>query len=179
MQIIFFPHAQSTDQTLGIASGHSQTPLSEKGYDNAKKLKTAWNNHPFDAIFSSDLPRALQTAQAIFSQHTTKIISDARLREVDYGFFTGKERSVIRQEKTQRINIPFPEGESYEDVIKRYTAFLISCLKKDFNEIAIVGHGCYPLEVLCNNRKLEETLNDKPIPEPKKYILESKSLLSQ
>jgi broad specificity phosphatase PhoE len=83
MQITYLVHGTSTDNEAGIRSGWSDPELSTTGREQAKSLADMLQNHRFDAVFVSDLTRALQTASAAFSERA--VIIEPRLREMNYG----------------------------------------------------------------------------------------------
>ena len=93
----------------------------------------------FDVVFCSDLKRAVDSAEFGF-RDKYKIISDARLRECNYGDFNQKPEA-FKADMTRFINAPFPNGESYRDVEKRMADFL-NFLRENYigQDIAIVAH---------------------------------------
>ena len=58
-------HGQTVWNTLGQTQGHGNSPLTELGELQAKDLAEAMKEHKIDMIFSSDLGRAVQTAEII------------------------------------------------------------------------------------------------------------------
>ncbi len=91
-------------------------------------------------FFCSDLQRSYKTAEIAFGEKFP-IVQDARLRECDYGDFTRKSSKEVDEQKRQRIEIPFPNGESYEDCATRMKSFLDD-LKRDYDgkRVMIIGH---------------------------------------
>ena len=59
--------------------------LNENGLNQAKACGQALKDVKFDRILSSDLSRALVTAEAIRGDRTTPITVDERLRELNFG----------------------------------------------------------------------------------------------
>lgn len=138
--IIFEPHSTTVDNEANRASGHHDVELSEKGREQAQDMGDRYKEKQFDAIFSSDLQRAYKTAQLAFGKKFP-IIQDARLRECDYGDFTGRSKQVVGAEKLNRINAPFPNGESYQQVSERMRSFLVDLSQKyDGKTVLIIGH---------------------------------------
>ena len=87
------------------------------------------------------------------------IIIDPRLRECNYGRYNSNRSSIGGPLQEQAINTAFPEGESYEDVKKRISSFLIDLKKKyDGKHIAIVAHKApqLALDVLLKGQTWEE-----------------------
>ena len=90
-----------------------------------------------------------------------KKIQDKRLRECNYGDFDGEDKSLVIYE--ERINKPFPNGESLIDVQNRIENF-IEFLKQNYDNktIGIVAHRApqLALEVLTKNLTWEEAIKN-------------------
>ena len=102
MKIFLIKHGQSEDNLHKKISGHSATPLTDLGRGQAKSLgqKFLEKMIKFDAVYSSDLKRASETATIICDEIGFKeIIFDKRLRESDAGIFTGRYSSSITKEE--------------------------------------------------------------------------------
>ncbi len=158
IKIIYFVHGTTTDNENEISTGHAHGELSELGIQQAKELGELIKDEQFDAVFSSDLKRAVQSAELGFGDKY-KIITDERLRECNYGDLNeGSENDVIYED---HINEPFPNGENMKDVEKRLTNFL-EFLKNNYDDkhIAILAHKApqLALEVLLNNKTWNEAI---------------------
>ena len=141
MIIYFEPHASSLDNEAGLASGHFDVELSEKGWSEAKLKRKKYSNLGIEAVYTSDLKRAYKTAEIIFEKTQIQIVKDIRLRECDYGVMTRRPRGEIIQVRKSCITTPFPYGESYFQVITRVKDFLEELLlNKSFYIILIIGH---------------------------------------
>jgi broad specificity phosphatase PhoE len=106
--IIFESHSTSTDNEKGIASGHLDPPLSEKGRKQAQDLGHRYQRRIIPVVYCSDLQRSIQTAEIAFASKKTPIIQDPRLREWDYGDFNGYPATELEQMKFSHIQQPFP-----------------------------------------------------------------------
>lgn len=176
VKIYFEPHSTTTDNEANIASGWKDVALSELGLKQSKELGERSRERNLEAVFCSDLIRAVKSAEIAFADTSIPIVSDVRLRECNYGDFDGGPKSVVDNQKVERIKIPFPNGESYEQTTVRVADFL-SDLKKDYDgkTVMIIGHRAtqYGLENIINKMPL-----DVIIPAPWKwqpgwvYILE-------
>jgi len=155
--ITFFAHGTTTDNERGIASGHQQCELSETGREQAEKLGTLVTEK-FDQVFCSDLVRAKETAELAFGA-TQWIMADTRLREADYGDFSGQLAKTFKAQLADYVKRPFPHGESYHDVEKRIASFL-EMLRQDFDgkHVAIVGHQAtqLALDVVINKKTWQQ-----------------------
>lgn len=158
LKITYFVHGTTTDNEKGLATGWEQGELSELGVEQAKQLPSLIKEDNFDAVFCSDLKRAIDSAQLAFGGKYT-IIQDKRLREINYGDLTlGKE---FKDDLPNYINSPFPHGESYTDVGKRMKEF-IQFLKQNYQgkHIAIVAHQApqLALDVILSGKTWEKAM---------------------
>ncbi len=159
--IVFEAHGTTFDNEDHISSGHYDVELSPLGIKQSKEMGGRYIEDNFDSIFCSDLQRSYKSAEIAFGDKF-KIIRDARLRECDYGDFTRKASSEVDEQKLKRIEIPFPNGESYTQTTERMKSFLCDLLKNcDGKRVMIIGHRAtqYGLENLINNRPLEEIIS--------------------
>lgn len=140
VKITYFVHGTTTDNEKEIASGWSDVGLSELGIKQSKELKDKINAKSFDIVFCSDLKRAVDSANLAFGR-SVKIVKDKRLRECDYGDFTGKSAKEFKDRMVDYVGEAFPSGESYKDVEKRIADFL-DFLKQNYDgkHVAIVAH---------------------------------------
>jgi broad specificity phosphatase PhoE len=166
IKIWFESHSTTEDNEAGIASGWLDAELSELGVRRAKELGERLKDRNIDVVFRSDLKRAFQTATtALDSNEPKKIFGDWRLRECDYGDFSGKSSSLVEGERLKRLKEPFPGGESYEQCMERMKSFLDDLKAKfDGKTILIIGHRAtfYGLEVHVAGKSLEQCLKDSP-----------------
>jgi len=150
--IIFEAHSTTLDNETGQASGFYNVELSELGIKQSREMGERYIDQHFDAIFCSDLQRSYKTAENAFGDKFP-IIQDARLRECDYGDLTSHPKSEVDVEKPKRINIPFPNGESYTQTCARMCNFLNDLFPEyDGKTIMIIGHRAtqYGLEYCIN-----------------------------
>lgn len=142
VNIIFEAHSTTFDNEAHLFSGHNDVGLSPLGEKQAKELGERYKDGYFDAIFCSDMQRSYKTAEIAFG-NKSPIIKDKRLRECDYGDLTGHPSDEVEPEKIKHISEPFPNGESYEDSLKRMKDFLDNLRQKyhgrDIN-VLIIGH---------------------------------------
>jgi probable phosphoglycerate mutase len=101
------------------------------------------NGQPIDFMFSSDLPRALQTAEIINQYHNLQITLDSRLRDCGHGIFEGVKRNELSPEFMDKFwrNPHKYNAESREDLYNRVNEF-VSEIKENYADknIAIVTH---------------------------------------
>ena len=155
IQIIYFVHGTTYDNAMGKCSGWKQARLTDIGKERAIKLGEIRKDTHFDIIFTSDLVRAIDSANLAFPN--VKKIQDRRLRECNYGDLDGGDKSLILYE--EHIEKPFPNGESLKDVEKRIKDF-ITFLKENYEgkTIGVVAHRAPQLafEVLTRDISWED-----------------------
>lgn len=141
INLFFEAHGTTLDNEAHVASGHYDVELSDLGKEQAKQLGERYQNKLIDAIFCSDLQRSYKTAEIAFAGKNIPIIQDARLKECNYGDWTGHPSGEVATEKGQRVSIPFPNGESYEQTCNRMKNFLDELnAKYDGKTVLIIGH---------------------------------------
>jgi len=91
-------------------------------------------------VFCSDLRRAVDSARLVFGD-SAGVVVDERLREVDYGDFTGKPSKIVDSVMLEYVSKPFPNGECCMDVEKRVRSFLKDLVENySGKRIAVVSH---------------------------------------
>jgi len=178
VEIIFEYHSTSVDNEAGVASGWRDPPLSPAGRERAKELGERRQVEQIDAVFCSDLRRAVETAEIAFGD-AFPIRPDSRLREYDYGTMTGSPPESIHAERPHRVDTPFPEGESLRDVVERVRDFLDDVGSDwDGKRMVVIGHGATKLALdhLLGAKSLEDAacqpFNWEPVPPSWRYVLE-------
>jgi 2,3-bisphosphoglycerate-dependent phosphoglycerate mutase len=124
MQVVFETHSLSVDNESGIATGWLPGRLSELGKRLAVELGQRRRDDGIAVVFTSDLRRAVETAEIAFAGTAIPIHRDARLRECNYGALNGMSTSRLEKERLLRIDRPFPGGESWRQAADRVGGFL-------------------------------------------------------
>jgi len=157
--IIFESHCTTTDNETNKASGHFDAELSDKGRAQSKKMGERHTSSNIEAIFTSDLQRAFNTARIAFKDRHILIIKDTRLRECDYGDMTRGPKDQVESDRINRLYIPYPGGESIAQRVDKVREFLHETAPEYQNKtIMIIGHRAtrIALEHLLNNMTLEQ-----------------------
>jgi broad specificity phosphatase PhoE len=159
--VVFETHATSLDNEAGLASGWFDVTLSEKGEVQARALGERRRADNLSAVFCSDLTRAVRTAEIAFADRSISIVRDARLRECDYGTLTRHAASEIEAQRHLRVTMPFPGGESYQQVADRVGAWLTEIAEAFAGQtVLVVGHRAtfYALEHLVGRVELQDAV---------------------
>jgi broad specificity phosphatase PhoE len=161
VDLIFETHSTSTDNELGIATGWNHGQLSAEGKRLAVERRGRHRALRAAVVFTSDLARAVETADLAFADLGVKIIRDARLRECNYGDLNGMTVAQLDRERPNRVVTPFPGGESYGQVAERVQEFL-SDLSEHWQgkRVVAIGHAAtnMSLDYLVNGVALEESV---------------------
>ncbi len=137
-------------------AGHTDVELSADGYRQAERLRERLASERIDTIYSSDLRRALVTAEVISSGHKADIVACPELREVNYGDAEGltfQEISRLYPNVAELIanfnpQLEFPCGESFEGFIERTSKFLDKLTEHTQSEALLIVAHSGPLRVL-------------------------------
>lgn len=158
IKIIYFVHGTTYDNSESKCSGWKQVKLNDLGIEQAKNLGKN-TNYKFDALYTSDLIRAIDSANLAWPGYSK--IADERLRECNYGDYDGKEKELVVYEN--HILEPFPNGEALKDVETRMM-FFINDLKEHYDgkTVGIVAHRApqLALEVITKNITWEEAIEN-------------------
>ena len=152
-------HGQTDWNLEGRYQGQSDVPLNAAGLAQARALAQDLKNEHFDAIYSSDLTRAIETANAIAALHDHLSVNlDTRLREINQGQWEGVQVEEIRNRyehlwqirKADPASLRPPGGETVREVQQRVEQALneIANLYPTEN-ILIVSHGLALATILC------------------------------
>lgn len=120
VKITYFVHGTTIDNQQGISTGQKPGQLSELGIKQSQELPDKIGDKEFAAIFSSNLKRAVASAQISFGEKY-EIIEDERLRECDYGKLNQAPEAEVNY--SDHIKQPFPNGESLQQVEDRVEIF--------------------------------------------------------
>ncbi len=98
-------HGESEDNVNNIATGWSRTPLTETGRAQARRTGRYLKTVEFRDFYSSDLTRAIQTANIINARLETshEIIQSPNFREWNLGKFTGRSNTVAQKAMMRQL----------------------------------------------------------------------------
>jgi 2,3-bisphosphoglycerate-dependent phosphoglycerate mutase len=161
--VVFETHATSEDNEAGLATGWSGGRLSEAGREQATQLGIRRRQDGIDVVFTSDLNRAVETAEIAFANTDLPVLLDWRLRECNYGLMNGMPSSQLDAERRGRLDEPFPGGESWRGAVQRVARFLDELAEeRDGQRVLVVGHVAtrWALDHQLSGRVLEELVSE-------------------
>ncbi|WP_078577582.1 histidine phosphatase family protein [Salipaludibacillus agaradhaerens] len=145
--IYFIRHGQSEANSKGIIQGHADFPLSDLGIRQAELAGKWLANVELDAIYASDLGRAMVTAEHIAAHQDLKVQSWPRLREVGLGPLEGKTREEMAidypQLKAEALLTSGIQGTEPVENLTERCAHLVEKMTQTHPDgsIAAVSHG--------------------------------------
>jgi 2,3-bisphosphoglycerate-dependent phosphoglycerate mutase len=141
VSVVFETHSTSVDNENGIATGWLQGALSATGREQAEELGERRRDDGLAIVFTSDLHRAVETAEIAFAGSAIPIERDRRLRECNYGSMNGRPRAELDDQRAWRLDEPWPDGESWRQAVARVAGFLEELRRlRDEQRVLIIGH---------------------------------------
>ncbi|HVY05704.1 MAG TPA: histidine phosphatase family protein [Burkholderiales bacterium] len=143
-------HGETDWNVEGRIQGHLDVPLNALGLSQAKALGHRLRTMTFDAVYSSDLIRALATAQPGFDDPDSRIARNPRLRERHLGVLQGLtgDEAMARQPaawkvfKSREPEAALEGGESLGVFSDRILDFLAEALARhEGKRVLCVTHG--------------------------------------
>jgi broad specificity phosphatase PhoE len=140
VEIVFETHSTTEDNETGFATGWLPGRLSAVGREQAAALGGR-RRGTVDAVFTSDLRRAVETVEIAFAGTGTPVLHDWRLRECDYGDLNGAARDVVLGDRAARLSTPYPGGESWHEAVTRVAGLLRDLpVRWSGARVLVVGH---------------------------------------
>ena len=145
MNIYLIRHGRQNSKRCNV-----DVELSPEGREQAEITGRRLQDYGIEAVYSSNLKRAVETADLINQYLDKPRFYDDRLREAEFGDLTGLENSVLKQryreflEKraTMTEDLPYPGGgENSAAVYQRAMEALREIVQKDYENVCIVTHG--------------------------------------
>lgn len=151
--MLLIRHGEAEGNREGRLIGQTDAPLSEFGRSQADAVAARLASLPISRIISSDLPRAIQTAQPLATHLQAQVEVEPRLREISNGAWEGRMPDDVEAHwpdlwRRYRAgeDVVRPDGESWADVGRRAVA-AISELSND-RLIAVFTHGGPIIQIL-------------------------------
>lgn len=153
-RIILIRHGETAWNAERRLQGHIDIALNARGERQAQALASALTGERFDAIVSSDLLRANQTAMAIARKHDLPVRMDPALRERCYGAFEGLLYAEIEQRypaefaawQARDVDSAVPDGERKAETFRQFFHRSTGAMRAWADEfpggtLALVAHG--------------------------------------
>ena len=134
--VVIIRHGQSQGNAEGRFGGHTDTPLSPRGRRQAQATARALASEKFNAIYSSDLPRAIETATPLAKLTGALLETTEALRERSVGVM---------------------EGLTFEEAAEQHPEQYQALLRRDFEHVLLGGES-YRQTLDRASRKLDEAI---------------------
>ncbi|WP_455920394.1 histidine phosphatase family protein [Priestia megaterium] len=151
--LYFVRHGETQYNVEKRIQGFCDSPLTERGIFQAKSVGKGLSDINFQAAYSSDSQRVLDTAKYAIGNRDIPLIVDPRLKEMNFGVLESLiEEEIFNQHGNilerlfsfKDLNVSAPEGESYIQLFTRTTNAVADIMKKHALEggnILIFSHG--------------------------------------
>lgn len=145
MNIYLIRHGRQNSKLCNV-----DVELAPEGREQAELTGQRLKNYGIEAVYSSNLIRAVETADIINKYLDKPRVIDERLREAEFGELTGLENSVLKERykgflakrATMTEDIPYPGGgDNSEMVFERAFAAIQDITKSDYENVCVVTHG--------------------------------------
>ncbi len=148
MEILLIRHGETQWNRELVFRGRADIELSERGKKQAQLLGERLGSMEIDAIFSSPLLRATQTAAPAAERLGIDVFPDEALIDVDFGDWTGLSRDEVSEKfpdafkkwHANPLEVSFRDGDVMREVQQRSLNYLREAAAKDYSRIAIVTH---------------------------------------
>ncbi|MGO4927286.1 histidine phosphatase family protein [Fundicoccus sp. Sow4_D5] len=167
----FMRHGETYLNLYGRMQGWANAPLTDRGITDVHRSGKGLTNVTFDAVYSSDLMRTIETAQIILKENQQadhlKIVPMKEFREVHFGFFEGLDARQVWDDVQNNVRLkhglpagndlqveaalnavkeldPYKHAENYAEFWNRVENGLLQLLNKHAGtdqNILVVCHG--------------------------------------
>ena len=157
MKLFLIRHGQTDWNILGKYQGQTDIPLSAEGVRQAERLAQHFPADALDVIYTSDLQRAVMTAERLAKKFSTPVKAEKALRELDFGAWEGLTYQEIAQRWPQEVEhlfgapekLQIPKGETFLTLQQRAMAKINEIREEnDGKNVAVVAHGAIAKAIL-------------------------------
>ena len=149
-KIIFVRHGQTEWNVLGRYQGQTDVALSPLGIEQAEKLAAHFPVDKIEAVYSSDLARAMKTASCVADRFGLTVEPRPELRELNFGDWEGLTYDEIVAKWPDALEnffqhpdvLEIPHGESFPKLRKRALACVEEIVSRHPDQtVAVFAHG--------------------------------------
>lgn len=170
--ILVIRHGQSVSNIKGVFTGNLDLALTEQGLQQAQvTAEYILNNFPVDAVYSSDLCRAVDTGKAVADKLGLPVQTDRRLREIWAGNWEGRSFNELIEHfpsyivwRTDIGSCVTDGGESVAQLSKRVLEAFMDIAKANDGKIVVIATHATPIRALqchCEGKSLAQ-MKDVP-----------------
>ena len=157
MRLILVRHGQTEWNAGGRYQGQSNVALSDTGRKQARFLAERFPVRQLDAIYTSDLDRAKETAECVGKRLGLTVYQEKAFRELSFGDWEGltyQEISSRWPEEAEKLftapdELVIPHGETFRDLQKRALDKIYSLYERHIDQtVAVFAHGAINKTIL-------------------------------
>ena len=157
-RIVLVRHGETEWNRVERFRGRVDVPLNETGHLQARAVARRLASWPLDAVYSSPLSRALDTAQPVAAARGLDLSVLDAVIDVDYGDWAGLSREEAQARfpdlfatwRDDPLLARFPHGESLEQVRQRsWGAISALCATHPGKTLALVSHVVVNRVIIC------------------------------
>ena len=151
-------HGETPDNVRQVLQGQTQGELNAVGISQAGLVRDRLAGEPLDAVVSSDLHRAIQTAEIIAAPHGLPVVTTPLLRERDWGDFTGESIPELKDKV-------WPDNVETIGHLKDRARRFLDLVRREYpgQTVLAVGHGII-------NKAVQAVFYDKAMHEVEKMM---------
>ena len=159
-QVILIRHGETDwNQSRRIQGGNSDTQLNQRGQRQVENLALRLRPEKIEAIYSSPLQRALDTAQAIALYHQLSVDIEPDLKEIDVGELEGVPiarigkylSQLLTSESQDKTLMKLPGGESLPELQQRVWSTIQRLVDRHRDGLfVVVSHYFTTLAIICS-----------------------------
>jgi broad specificity phosphatase PhoE len=147
-ELLLVRHGETAWNAEQRFQGHADPPLNDVGREQARALADELAAEQLDAIYTSDLRRASETAEIVAARLGIEVIRRRELREIDVGDWQGLTWEEIEEQypdgrsRWEEHGHGWEGGETYEQLRERVVAALWEiAASHPGGRVLVVGHG--------------------------------------
>lgn len=153
MLLILVRHGETIWNKQRKHQGWLDSPLTQKGEEEAGEIALCLKDYRIDELYSSPLGRAVATAKIICKENKCTAIEEPLLKEKSYGAIEGlsleaaieKFPDEVKKRESDKYNYNYPGGESYREMNeKRIKPFIKKTIEPNIGSkktIVVVSHS--------------------------------------
>ncbi len=166
-------HAETVWNQENRFQGQQDVPLSGEGRRQAarlaRRLRARDGGLSFDALWSSDLSRAYDTASAIGEALNLDVVARPEFREMHFGAWEGLTFPEVAERfpesaaayRRDSVRTRPPGGESFLEMQTRVAGAFKALWRPDLRRVILVAHGGCLKALICHLLDLEPELRDR------------------
>lgn len=162
--LVLIRHGQTVWNVEGRWQGQADPPLDERGREQAYRVAKFHHRFGFAALYSSDLRRAMETAQIIGQEMGLAVVAEPRLREINLGKWQGMLSADLqaqypdefRRWHEEPLSAQPPDGETIFALSARVLQAINEIIARyPKRRVGVVSHELPIAIALCRSAGLE------------------------